>query len=105
GHLGMLTRLPGLAEWGRLTAYRMAALRRMPNVELVNDCELSGAEIAADGASAVVLATGSAWATDGLNAFTRAPIPGAEAAAADILTPERAVLGGERPGPGPIVVY
>src|SRR3954468_20286771 len=105
GHLGLLTRLPGLAEWGRVTAYRMAALKRMPNVELVNDCELSGAEIAADGASAVVLATGSHWATDGLNAFTRAPIPGAGAPADHILTPESVVLDGRRPGSGRVVVY
>ena len=34
GHLGMLTRLPGPCGVGRLTAYRMAALKRMPNVEL-----------------------------------------------------------------------
>src|SRR6185503_7596213 len=94
-----------LAEWGRITAYRMAALKRLPNVELVNDRELSGAEIEADGASAVVLATGSQWSADGLNAFTRAPIPGAEAAAAHILTPEQIVLGGQRPPPGRVVVY
>ena len=30
GHLSWLTRLPGLAEWGRVTAYRMAALKRLP---------------------------------------------------------------------------
>ena len=29
GHLGWLTRLPGLGEWGRVTAYRMAALKRL----------------------------------------------------------------------------
>ena len=105
GHLGWLTRLPGIAEWGRLTAYRMAALKRLPNVDLVNDRELSAAEIQQDSASAVVLATGSRWAADGLNAFTRAPIPGAEAPAAHILTPEQIVLGGQRPPPGRVVVY
>ncbi len=77
GHLGWLTRLPGLAEWGRLLAYRMAALKRLANVELINERELSAAEIVADPATAVVLATGSQWSSDGLNAFTRAPIPGA----------------------------
>jgi hypothetical protein len=105
GHLGLLTRLPGLAEWGRVVAYRMAALKRLPTVELVNDRELTGAEIAGDGASAVVLATGSQWAADGLNAFTRAPIPGAEAGAEHVLTPEQIVLGGRRPAAGRIVVY
>ena len=48
GHLGLLTRLPGLAEWGRVTAYRMAALQRLPNVELVTGHELTAAELAGD---------------------------------------------------------
>ena len=93
-----LTRLPGLAEWGRLTAYRMAALKRLPNVELVNDRELSAAEIAARRRRrASCSRPGRSWAADGLNGFTRAPIPGAEAPAAHILTPEQIVLGGQRP--------
>jgi dimethylamine/trimethylamine dehydrogenase len=103
GHLGWLTRLPGLAEWGRLLAYRMAALKRLANVELINERELSAAEILADPADAVVVATGSQWSTDGLNAFTRAPIPGAFGA--HVLTPEQIVTGGLRPPPGRVVVY
>ena len=105
GHLGWLTRLPGLAEWGRVTAYRMAALKRLPNVELINGVELTSLEIERNGAAAVVLATGSGWAGDGLNAFTRAPIPGAEADAAHVLTPEQVMLEGKRPRAGRIVVY
>ena len=105
GHLGWLTRLPGLAEWGRMTAYRMAALKRLPNVELINDIELTAVEVERNAADAVVLATGSDWAADGLNGFTRAPLPGADAGAAHVLTPERVVLGGERPPAGRVVVY
>ncbi|HEY3613747.1 MAG TPA: FAD-binding protein [Gaiellales bacterium] len=103
GHLGLLTRLPGLAQWGRVTAYRMAALQRLPNVELITDRELTAAEIATDPATAIVLATGSRWAADGLNAFTRAPLPGADGA--HVLTPEQVVMGGLRPPAGRIVVY
>jgi dimethylamine/trimethylamine dehydrogenase len=103
GHLGLLTRLPGLAEWGRVTAYRMAALTRLPNVELVTGRELTRAELVSDGADAIVLATGSRWAADGLNGFTRAPIPGAGAPHA--LTPEGVVLDGLRPPEGRVVVY
>jgi dimethylamine/trimethylamine dehydrogenase len=104
GHLTWLTRLPGLAEWGRVIAYRMAALKRLPSVELINDIELTAVEIERNGADAVVLATGSRWAADGLNGFTRAPVPGADATAAHVLTPER-IMHGERPPAGPIVVY
>ncbi len=105
GHLGWLARLPGLAEWGRLTAYRMAALKRLPNVELIPDVELTAVAIERNGADAVVLATGSHWAADGLNGFTRAPLPGADAAAPHVLTPEQIVVAGKRPPPGRVVVY
>ena len=87
-----------LAEWGRLTAYRMAALKRLPNVELVNDRELTRAEIAARrrrrGRARDRLAAGRRTAS---TRFTRAPIPGAEAPAAHILTPEQIVLDGAAP--------
>ena len=105
GHLGWLTRLPGLGEWGRVTAYRMAALKRLRNVELINDLELTAIEVERNGADAVVLATGSHWAADGLNGFTRAPLPGADTTAAHVLTPEQIVLGGKRPPPGRVVVF
>ncbi|HET6171146.1 MAG TPA: FAD-binding protein [Gaiellales bacterium] len=105
GHLGWLTRLPGLGEWGRLTAYRMAALKRLPNVEVIAELELTAVEIERNAADAVVLATGSHWAEDGLNGFTRAPLPGADSAAPHVLTPEQIVAGGKRPPPGRVVVY
>jgi dimethylamine/trimethylamine dehydrogenase len=105
GHLGWLTRLPGLGEWGRVIAYRMAALKRLPNVELISDLELTAVEIERNGADAVVLATGSHWAADGLNGFTRAPLPGADATAPHVLTPEQIVVGGKRPPRGRIVVF
>ena len=50
-----------------------------------------------------MLATGSHWATDGLNGFTRAPLPGASAA--HVLTPEQIVIAGLRPPSGRVVVY
>jgi dimethylamine/trimethylamine dehydrogenase len=86
-----------------MTAYRLAALKRLPNVELTCDRELSAAELERDGAGTIVLATGSQWSADGLNAFTRAPIPGA--GASHVLTPEQIVLDGLRPPAGRIVVY
>src|SRR4029077_4729849 len=105
GPLGWLSRLPGLGEWGRVTAYRMAALKRLRNVELINEIELTAVEIERNSADAVVLATGSHWAADGLNGFTRAPLPGADGGAAHVLTPEQIMLEGRRPPAGRIVVY
>jgi dimethylamine/trimethylamine dehydrogenase len=105
GALRWITRLPGLGEWGRLLAYRTVQLRRLANLELVTDERLDAAAIRASGADVVVLATGSGWATDGLNPATRGPIPGADASLPHVLTPEQVVAAGKRPQPGPVVVY
>ncbi|MGZ4430217.1 MAG: oxidoreductase, partial [Gaiellales bacterium] len=105
GHLALVTGLPGLGEWGRVVAYRMVQLKRLPNVELVNDAELDAAAVRAAGADVVVVATGARWAGDGLNGFTRAPIPGAGAGLAHVLTPEQVLLHGKRPPGRRVVVY
>jgi len=105
GSLSWITRLPGLGEWGRLGAYRAVQLKRERRVELVMGRELDAEAIRAWGAGAVVLATGSDWAGDGLNGFTRGPIPGADADLAHVLTPEQVLLEGKRPPGERVVVY
>jgi hypothetical protein len=52
-----------------------------------------------------VIATGSRWSTDGLNAFSRTSIDGADAELPHVLTPEQVVLAGKRPPGGRVVVY
>ena len=105
GSMGWITRLPGMGEWGRLVAYRAVQLKRLPGIELTTGRELDADEIRGWGADVVVLATGSSWAGDGLNGFTRAPVPGADDALPHVLTPEQVLLEGKRP-PGPrVVVY
>src|SRR5436305_11340309 len=105
GSLAWITRLPGLGEWGRLAAYRAVQLKRLPGVRLTMDRELDADAIRAFGADVVVLATGSRWAVDGLNGFTRAPVPGADASMAHVLTPEQVLLEGKRPPGRHVVVY
>ncbi|HSS55058.1 MAG TPA: FAD-binding protein [Gaiellales bacterium] len=105
GSMGWITRLPGMGEWGRLVAYRAVQLKRLPLIELTTGRELDADEIRGWGADVVVLATGSSWSGDGLNGFTREPIPGADDALPHVLTPEQVLLEGKRP-PGPrVVVY
>jgi dimethylamine/trimethylamine dehydrogenase len=105
GSLGWITRLPGLGEWGRLGAYRAVQIARLPQLELVTGRELDADAIRAWGADVVVLATGSDWSGDGLNGFTRAPIPGADPSLAHVLTPEQVLLEGKRPAGARVVVY
>ena len=105
GSLRWITRLPGFGEWGRVAAYRTVMTRRLENLELELGTRLSAADIRESGAGIVVLATGSHWATDGLNGATRGPIPGADAALAHVMTPEQIVLEGKRPAGDRVVVY
>jgi dimethylamine/trimethylamine dehydrogenase len=103
GCLRMISRLPGLGEWGRLVAWRTVQLRKLENLELVTGRRLDAAAIRTAGADLVVLATGSRWAADGLNPATRGPLPGA--GAEHVLTPEQVVLDGLRPPGRRIAVY
>jgi electron transfer flavoprotein alpha subunit len=105
GCLRWITRLPGMGEWGRLVAHRTVQLRRLANLKLETGRRLDAAGIRDAGADLVVLATGSAWAADGLNPATRGPIPGADASLAHVLTPEQVVLDGKRPPGSRVVVY
>ena len=57
------------------------------------------------GAEIVVVATGSRWATDGLNFVTHEPIPGADASLPHVLTPEQVMLEGKRPPGERVVVF
>ena len=105
GCLRWITRLPGLGEWGRLVAYRTVQLRKLNNLKLETGTHLSAQDVRDSGADLVVLATGSAWAHDGLNPATRGPIPGADAALPHVLTPEQVVLDAKRPPGRRVVVY
>ncbi len=105
GSLAWITRLPGFGEWGRIGAYRAVQIARLPAIELTLGRELDADAIRGWGADVVVLATGSFWAEDGLNGFTREPIPGADAHLPHVLTPEQVLLAGKRPPGDRVVVY
>ena len=106
GSLRWITRLPGVRRVGaRGRPIARCMTRRLENLELELGTRLSAADIRESGADIVVLATGSHWATDGLNGATRGPIPGADAALAHVMTPEQIVLEGKRPAGDRVVVY
>jgi dimethylamine/trimethylamine dehydrogenase len=104
GILRWVPRLPGLGEWGRLLDWRRIQLQKLRRqVEILTATELSPDDVRSYGAELVVVATGSHWAADGLNGFTRGPLPGGDAALPHVLTPEQVMLEGKRP-PGRRVV-
>jgi dimethylamine/trimethylamine dehydrogenase len=98
-------RLPGLGEWARFLNWRAVQLENLKNVEMITGTELSAQDILEYGAEIVVVATGARWATDGLNAYTHAPIPGADASLPHILTPEQIMLEGKAVPGKRVVVY
>src|SRR5471032_3404387 len=57
---------------------------------------MTAADALGYGAEKIVIATGSSWNTDGTNCLTHDPLPGADAARADQLSPEH-VMEGKKP--------
>ncbi len=94
GHLRSVTRLPGLAEWGRVIGYRETQLNRMANVEILRGAGMAGADDVLEfGAARIVLATGARWVGDGLGATGPDAVPGADAAEPYCVTPDQYFAG------------
>lgn len=105
GKLRWIRRLPGLGDWGRIVDHRAVLLGKQPSVAVVTGKRLDAEAVRDYGAAVVVLATGSHWSGEGLQASTNAPIDGADPSLAHVLTPEQVAVLGKRP-PGPrVAVY
>jgi dimethylamine/trimethylamine dehydrogenase len=88
----------GLGEWKRIVNYRQIQLDKLKNVEVHLNSRLSAQDVLEYGAEIVVIATGCHFATDGLNAATHAPIPGADTSLDWQLTPDEVVKGNKTIG-------
>jgi dimethylamine/trimethylamine dehydrogenase len=96
GRLRYETSLPGLATWGRVLDYRLAALKIAPNAALYLESALTAEDILGFGCDRVVLATGSRW-TKALYSSSELPMAGIEHP--QILTPDDLAAGVEPVGP------
>jgi dimethylamine/trimethylamine dehydrogenase len=105
GIMRWIPQLPGLGEWGRVVNYRRIQLDKLKNVEFVPGTKLDAKGVAEYGAELVVIATGSRWATDGLNGWTRDTLPGADASKPYCLTPEQIMVEGKQPPGDSVIVY
>ncbi len=101
GRVADESRLPGLAEWGRVRDYRQVQIGGMTNVETYLDSRLSAGQVVEFGAGHVVLATGSKWRSDGVGRQNLVAIPGSDRAG--VLTPDDIIAGKDLSGP--IVVF
>ena len=97
GRVSRESKLPGLAEWGRVRDHRVVMLEKLKNVTLYLGSSLSTGDIlefSADdkfGFSHVFLATGATWRRDGIAREHREPIPGLEHVS--VLTADDLMLG------------
>jgi dimethylamine/trimethylamine dehydrogenase len=97
-------RLPTLGHWGRIVDHRKVMLSKLRNVEVVTGRRLSAESVRDYGAQIVIVATGSRWSGEGLQASTHEAIDGASASLPHVLTPEQ-VMDGKRPSGRRVVVY
>ena len=102
GRVASECRLPGLAAWGRVRDYRVAQLRKLPNVEVYYDSELSAGQILEFGFEHVVIATGATWRRDGVARTRLEPIPVDGGMA--VMTPDD-LMDGRLPAGERIVLY
>ena len=103
GHLNQVITLPNLGEWGYHRDYRETQITKLLKKNKESQLALGQKPMTADdvlnyGADKVVIATGSAWNTDGTNCLTHDPIPGADASRPDQLTPEQVLEGKKKIG-------
>ena len=88
----------GLAEWGRITDYRKIQLSKLRNVEVFTNSKMSAADVLDYGAEIVIIATGSRYAVDGMNALTHEPIRGVNCSLDWQATPPEIIYGTKTPG-------
>ncbi|HEY3946840.1 MAG TPA: FAD-dependent oxidoreductase [Solirubrobacteraceae bacterium] len=105
GAMRWIPSLPGLGEWRRVVNWRVIQIAKLRNVELICRAELDAAAVREYGAEIVILATGARWAHDGLSAASHAPIAGADARSAWVLTPEQVMVDHKRPPGERVIVY
>jgi dimethylamine/trimethylamine dehydrogenase len=102
GRAAAESRLPGLHAWKRVVEYREQQLRRMPDVEMYLQSQISADDILAYGTEHVVVATGASWRRDGVGRWHTHPIP--TGASPQVLTPDD-LMAGLRPAGSRVLVF
>ncbi len=102
GRLRWESRLPGLGQWHRVVDYRMGQLRKLPNVLLYPESDLTAEDVREFGADHVVVATGARWLPHlcGANELPAGPL-----VAPRIYTPDDLAAGVVPEGPVAVFDY
>lgn len=102
GRVAAESRLPGLHAWKRVVEYREQQLRRMPNVEIYLQSQMSAGDILEYGFDHVAIATGASWRRDGVGRWHTHPMP--MEGPARVLTPDD-LMAGQRPTGSRVLVF
>ena len=105
GIMRWIPQLPGRGEWGRVLNWRRIQLDKLKNVQALTGLRLDADGVREYGAELVVVATGAFWSPTGLHRETHAPVAGADASLAHVLTPEQIMVEGKAPPGERVVVY
>jgi len=70
------SRLPGLSAWARVRDWRIGQLRKMRNVQVALENDITTEQVLELGCSLVAVATGAVWRGDGIGRYHRDPILG-----------------------------
>ncbi len=101
GRVALESRLPGLAQWGRVRDWRLTMIEKLKNVDYFLESEIDEGQIREYQPDHVVIATGAKWRRDGVGRWHDGPIPGWDTT--NVITPDD-ILAGFQPE-GPVVVY
>ncbi|HEY0736921.1 MAG TPA: FAD-dependent oxidoreductase [Herpetosiphonaceae bacterium] len=101
GRVSRECRLPGLATWARVRDWRVGQLRRMQNVQLAPDNEVTAEMVLVMKCSLVAVATGATWRDDGIGRYHRTPILGLDQVS--VFTPDD-IMDGHLPA-GRVVLF
>jgi dimethylamine/trimethylamine dehydrogenase len=91
GRVTLESGLPGLSEWRRVVDWRLAQIRKMPNVVLYPGSPMTALDVLESGIHNIVLATGATWRRDGVGASRWQPIPGHDLPT--VFTPDDLMVG------------
>jgi dimethylamine/trimethylamine dehydrogenase len=102
GRVTLESRLPTLAEWGRVKDYRQQQFLKLPSVDVYLDSYLTAEDALATEADHIVIATGASWRADGFGRTNTLANPNLTATA-QIFTPDD-IMAGRLPK-GRVVVF
>jgi dimethylamine/trimethylamine dehydrogenase len=104
GSVDWVAKLPGRHEWRRLIEYREHQLRKLDNVEVILNTEMSVEDALDYGAGIIITATGSHYLRDGIDPHDRMAFGLEPTFAERLLTPEQVVRDGVEVGHRVVVV-